>query len=204
MYSTILSQRTSLLSAPTLNPINWSGACSAPAAVRAPDATSSDARTRPVRTARRGRVRGRSGHGVSISMSKDRPAFMSETTVPTRFSRLPSRELVARPATRMAAIQAPIVAVIGDFIRQVPGTISLGQGVVHYGPPREAIDAVAAALSEPRTHQYHDGAGLPELIDCIAAKLAAENGIDATRGSRIMVTAGANMAFVHAVLATTS
>ena len=37
--------------------------------------------------------------------------------------------------TRMDAIQAPIVAVIGDLIRQVPGTISLGQGIVHYGPP---------------------------------------------------------------------
>ena len=34
-------------------------------------------------------------------------------------------------------------------------------------------------------------------------KLAAENGIDVGRGSRIMVTAGANMAFMHAVLATT-
>ena len=37
--------------------------------------------------------------------------------------------------TRMDAVQAPIVAVVGDLIRQVPGTISLGQGVVHYGPP---------------------------------------------------------------------
>ena len=36
----------------------------------------------------------------------------------------------------MDAVQAPIVAVVGDLIRQVPGTISLGQGVVHYGPPR--------------------------------------------------------------------
>ena len=36
------------------------------------------------------------------------------------------------------------------------------------------------------------------------AKLASDNGIDVARGSRIMVTAGANMAFMHAVLATTS
>jgi aspartate/methionine/tyrosine aminotransferase len=103
----------------------------------------------------------------------------------------------------MDAIQAPIVAVIGDLIRQVPGTISLGQGVVHYGPPPQAIEAVASALSRPATHQYHDGEGIPELVECIAAKLRAENGIDADAGRRIMVTAGANMAFVHAVLATT-
>ena len=38
----------------------------------------------------------------------------------------------------MDAVQAPIVPIVGDIIRQVPGTISLGQGVVHYPPPRAA------------------------------------------------------------------
>jgi aspartate/methionine/tyrosine aminotransferase len=41
------------------------------------------------------------------------------------------------------------------------------------------------------------------LVDAIRRKLAVENGID-TRGSRIMVTAGANMAFMHAALAITA
>ena len=104
----------------------------------------------------------------------------------------------------MDAIQAPIVAVIGDLIRQVPGTISLGQGVVHYGPPPEAIHAIRSALEQPETHQYNDGHGIPALVRAIATKLAAENRIDVGRGSRIMVTAGANMAFMHAVLAITS
>lgn len=104
----------------------------------------------------------------------------------------------------MDAIQAPIVAVIGDLIRQAPGTISLGQGVVHYGPPPHAIDAVRTALTQPATHQYNDGAGLPGLVERIVNKLAAENRLDVARGSRVMVTAGANMAFMHAVLATTS
>jgi aspartate/methionine/tyrosine aminotransferase len=103
----------------------------------------------------------------------------------------------------MDAVQAPIVSVIGGLIRQVPGTISLGQGVVHYGPPQEAIDAVRGALTDASTHEYQDGAGLPALIERLAAKLRAENGIDVTRGVRIMVTAGANMAFVHAILAIT-
>jgi aspartate/methionine/tyrosine aminotransferase len=106
--------------------------------------------------------------------------------------------------TRMDAIQAPVIAVIGGIIRETPGTISLGQGVVHYGPPRQAIDAIATALTDPATHEYNDGAGLPALVRTIAAKLKAENGIDAARGSRIMVTAGANMAFMHAALAVTS
>ncbi|MBI4485530.1 MAG: pyridoxal phosphate-dependent aminotransferase [Acidobacteria bacterium] len=103
----------------------------------------------------------------------------------------------------MDAVQAPIVAIVGDMIREAPGTISLGQGVVHYGPPPAAIDAVRAQLASPSTHEYQEGVGLPTLVERIAIKLREDNGIDVARGSRIMVTAGANMAFVHAVLAIT-
>ena len=106
--------------------------------------------------------------------------------------------------TRMAAVQAPIIAVIGGLMRQVPGTISLGQGVVHYGPPQAAIDAVRDALTDASTHEYQDGAGLPALRERLADKLRHENGIDVARGVRVMVTAGANMAFMHAVLAITA
>ena len=106
-----------------------------------------------------------------------------------------------RSATRMDGVQAPIIPVVGDIIRQVPGTISLGQGIVHYGPPPAAIDAARAALADPATHEYSGGSGRPDLLKRIAAKLAAENGIDVARGSAVMVTAGANMAFMHAVLA---
>jgi aspartate/methionine/tyrosine aminotransferase len=106
-------------------------------------------------------------------------------------------------ATRMDAVQTPIVPIIGALLRQTPGAISLGQGVVHYGPPPEAAEAARAAIARSETDQYQDVAGLPALLDRIARKLAEENGIGAARG-RIMVTAGANMAFMHAVLATTS
>lgn len=106
-------------------------------------------------------------------------------------------------ATRMDAVQSPIVPIISEMIRRSPGTISLGQGVVHYGPPPAAIDAVRAALARPKTHDYQDGAGIPELVSRIRLKLRDENGIDVARGSRVMVTAGANMAFMHALLAIT-
>ena len=104
----------------------------------------------------------------------------------------------------MDAVQVPIVPVIGALIREVPGTISLGQGVVHYGPPQAALDAVRDALTDASTHEYQDGAGLPALIEALTTKLSAENGIEVSRGFRIMVTAGANMAFMHAVLAITA
>jgi aspartate/methionine/tyrosine aminotransferase len=104
--------------------------------------------------------------------------------------------------SRMDAIQMPIVQVIGDLIRQTPGTISLGQGVVHYGPPAEAIAAARDAVSDPETHGYADGNGNADLIEAIDEKLRRDNGID-PRGSRVMVTAGGNMAFVHAILSIT-
>ena len=114
-----------------------------------------------------------------------------------------------RPMTRMDAVQAPIIPIIGSMIRETPGTISLGQGVVHYGPPREAVEAVRAALAveapaDRLLHGYGDVSGYAPLVAAIAAKLKAENGIDLAHGSRVMVTAGANMAFMHAVLSITS
>jgi aspartate/methionine/tyrosine aminotransferase len=106
--------------------------------------------------------------------------------------------------TRMDAVQPPIVPVIGDLIRQVPGTISLGQGVVHYGPPPVAVNIAREALANPETHGYHDAAGMRALIGAIEDKLEHDNAIDVARGTRVMVTAGGNMAFVHAILAITS
>src|SRR6266536_1941918 len=105
--------------------------------------------------------------------------------------------------SRMERVRAPIIPIIGDIIRQVPGTISLGQGVVHYGPPPAALDAARAALADSATHEYQDGAGLPALVSRVRSKLLAENRIDVQNGSKVMVTAGANMAFMHAVLAVT-
>src|SRR5215510_3826685 len=92
--------------------------------------------------------------------------------------------------SRMDGVQTPIVQVIGDLIRQSPGTISLGQGVVHYGPPPAAIEAARQALVDAGTHEYQDGAGIPALIGAIEDKLRRDNGIDPRRGSRVMVTAG--------------
>src|SRR5947199_78149 len=96
------------------------------------------------------------------------------------------------PVTKMRIPARPF-----EMIRQTPGTISLGQGVVHYGPPKEAIEAAGEALSDPVTHEYQDGAGSPALLERLAVKLRRENGIDVSRGRLVMVTAGANMAFVH-------
>jgi aspartate/methionine/tyrosine aminotransferase len=111
-----------------------------------------------------------------------------------------------RQAARMEAVQTPVIPVIGDLIRSTPGTISLGQGIVSYGPPREAIEAIAAFGGSIEDHRYGPVEGLPDLVAAIAEKLRRENGIavgisGAAGGSRVLVTAGGNMAFMNAVLA---
>jgi aspartate/methionine/tyrosine aminotransferase len=103
---------------------------------------------------------------------------------------------------RMQSVQSPIIPVVGELIRANPGTISLGQGVAYYGPPPEAADAIRAFLADPENHKYKLVQGIPELLEAIQAKLETENGIS-VKGSRIVVTAGANMGFVNAILAIT-
>jgi len=103
---------------------------------------------------------------------------------------------------RMQSVQSPIIPVIGELIRSNPGTISLGQGVAYYGPPPEAIEAIQMFLADPENHKYKLVQGIPELLEAIEHKLDVENSIYLD-GSRIIVTAGANMGFVNAVLAIT-
>jgi len=106
-------------------------------------------------------------------------------------------------SARMAAVQAPLIPVIGELVAANPGAISLAQGVAYFGPPPSVARAVASALEEPRIHRYGLVRGLPELLAAIEAKLAAENAIAVDAGARVVVTAGANMGFLNAILAVT-
>jgi aspartate/methionine/tyrosine aminotransferase len=107
-------------------------------------------------------------------------------------------------SSRMAAVQQPVIPAVGRLIRKHPGTISLGQGVVHYPPPPQAIERIATFLRDPDNHKYKLVDGIPELLERLAGKLDTENGIRTGAASRIVVTAGGNMAFINAALAVTS
>lgn len=108
-----------------------------------------------------------------------------------------------RDSLRMASVQSPIIPVVAELIRQNPGTISLGQGVVNYGPPPEAAAQIARFLADPENHKYKPVVGIPELLDAFEEKLSAENGIRLGAESRLVITAGGNMAFINTVLAIT-
>src|SRR5262245_43876987 len=108
---------------------------------------------------------------------------------------------MAQESLRLRMVQSPIIPVVGELIRNHPGVISLGQGVVSYPPPRQAFDQIAEFLANPELHKYQAVYGVPQLLQLIEAKLRDENGIDVKPGSRLVVTAGGNMAFVNALLA---
>jgi aspartate/methionine/tyrosine aminotransferase len=105
--------------------------------------------------------------------------------------------------SRMDAVQAPIIPIVGELIRRNPGTISLGQGMVSWGPPPAAIEAGRKAAGLMAAHRYGPVEGSPELVAALGRKLREENGLDLD-GSRVLVTAGSNMAFLSVVQAITS
>ncbi|MEO8481619.1 MAG: pyridoxal phosphate-dependent aminotransferase [Acidobacteriota bacterium] len=102
---------------------------------------------------------------------------------------------------RIAAVQAPVIPVVSRWIAETPGTISLGQGVVSYGPPAEVVEAAQRASARAANHGYGPIEGEPELLAAIERKLEVDNAIVVEPGSHLYVTAGCNLAFMHAMLA---
>ncbi|MBW4424352.1 MAG: pyridoxal phosphate-dependent aminotransferase [Nostoc desertorum CM1-VF14] len=106
--------------------------------------------------------------------------------------------------SRMQAVQSPIIPVVGEMIKNSPGTISLGQGVVSYNPPPEAIEFLPKFLAESTNNLYKSVEGIPPLLTALAGKLQAFNGIEINEDNCIVVTAGSNMGFMNAILAITN
>ncbi|MEH2400836.1 pyridoxal phosphate-dependent aminotransferase [Nostoc sp.] len=106
--------------------------------------------------------------------------------------------------SRMQAVQSPIIPVVGELIKNSPGTISLGQGVVYYNPPPEAREFLAKFFAEPTNNLYKSVEGIPPLLTALAGKLQAFNNIEINEENCIVVTAGSNMGFMNAILAITN
>mgnify|MGYP000223363254 FL=1 len=105
---------------------------------------------------------------------------------------------------RMEAVQSPIIPVVGELIKNSPGTISLGQGVVHYSPAPEAIEILPKFLNDSTNNLYKAVTIIPELLTVLTANLSNFNGIDINRDNCIVVTADSNIGFMNAILAITS
>jgi katanin p60 ATPase-containing subunit A1 len=84
------------------------------------------------------------------------------------------------------------------MLRGHEGLVSLAQGVVHWDPPEASLQETKDASFDRENQRYGSCEGLLELRTALKEKLRVENGIT---GAEVMITAGANQAFVNIVLA---
>ncbi len=104
-------------------------------------------------------------------------------------------------AQRLQVVQTPIMGFVQELIQSNPGTISLGQGLVHYGPPPEVLRAAWRAVQDSAHHKYGFVTGMAALREALLDKLTRENAL--SPGYEVVVTAGSNMAFFIAMHAIT-
>ncbi|XP_062182993.1 aromatic aminotransferase ISS1-like isoform X2 [Phragmites australis] len=103
----------------------------------------------------------------------------------------------AKLARRAVETDAPVMVKIQELLRGATDVMSLAQGVVYWQPPESALNKVKEFIWEPSVSRYGSDDGLPELREALLEKLRRENKL--TKSS-VMVTAGANQAFVNLVL----
>lgn len=104
---------------------------------------------------------------------------------------------------RVLATDPPVIVKTNQLMAQAPPSkqvMSLAQGIVHWQPPPAAMAAAADLLAAggPAVNRYGPAEGLPALREALRHKLATKNGL---QGYDVMVTAGANQAFVNLVCA---
>ncbi|CAI9753679.1 unnamed protein product [Fraxinus pennsylvanica] len=100
-------------------------------------------------------------------------------------------------ARRALLTDTPVMVQIQALIRGVKDCVSLAQGVVYWQPPIQALEKVQKLVWDPVISRYGADEGLPELREALLKKLRHENKL---HRSSVMVTAGANQAFVNIVL----
>ena len=102
---------------------------------------------------------------------------------------------------RIQNVQDPIIPIVGQWISENPGTVSLGQGIVWYPPPVQIEQGISEFNKDPDNHIYKAVHGIPELLTAIEFKLECDNNIRPSPKHRVVVTAGGNLAFSNAVFA---
>nr|AFK45378.1 unknown [Lotus japonicus] len=103
----------------------------------------------------------------------------------------------ANLARRALETEMPIMVQMQEVLRGAKNCVSLAQGVVYWQPPKPALGKVKELVWEPSVSRYGADEGLPELRVALVKKLRQENNL---HKSSVMVTAGANQAFVNLVL----
>ena len=97
--------------------------------------------------------------------------------------------------------KAPIIQLMSET-KISHDVISLGQGVPFFGPPQESIKEGNEATSVGKRFSYSTDEGIIELRTVIREKVQRENNI-VVDDRNIIVTAGANQAFMNCILTIT-
>ncbi|KAJ4763881.1 Aspartate aminotransferase [Rhynchospora pubera] len=100
-------------------------------------------------------------------------------------------------ARRALDTNTPVMVEIQKLQRSKEDLMSLAQGVVYWQPPEQALNKVKEMVWDPIVSKYGADEGLAELREALREKLRRENNLP---NSSVMVTAGANQAFVNIVL----
>lgn len=131
----------------------------------------------------------------SSSSSPDEPA----TTTTTRTTGCSTSKRVQETLDPCVILMKQLISKYTHLWEHKGGIYSLAQGVVYWNPPSSAYQAVTQAMSNPDNalHTYCPDEGLPELTSSLKTKLSSEN---ALRNVQVMVTSGANQAYVNCVL----
>jgi len=107
--------------------------------------------------------------------------------------------MAALLVTRMQGFGTTIFAEMSALATRT-GAINLGQGFPDTDGPQVMLDAAKAAIDGGR-NQYPPGAGVPELLQAVAAHQSRFYGIRVDPGREVLVTAGATEAIASVVLA---
>jgi aspartate/methionine/tyrosine aminotransferase len=104
--------------------------------------------------------------------------------------------LLPGPSSRLEGVLSPVIPELADLVARAPGTLSLAQGMVSWGPPPTVQEAIRLALAENGTalDRYGGVGGDPALLAAVERTLAAGHGLD-LQDSTLLVTAGSNMGF---------
>lgn len=107
---------------------------------------------------------------------------------------------MAGPAQRTLAFGETIFSEITELARQ-HGAVNLGQGFPDFAPPDFVLEAAREAVGRADRQQYARGAGLPELVQAIAADLEPRLGRAVDPMAEVTVTVGATEGLFAATLA---
>ena len=109
------------------------------------------------------------------------------------------------PAARVLdMVDAPVDSLNQERLRlesQGRNIINLGQAIPDFGPPPEVMLSFRESLNDDALHRYTPDAGLAELRAAVAASLGPKANGEPVSADEIIITAGANHAFMVACAA---